>query len=169
MCNCFCRHQSLVPSCFIVSAGPTRRFDRRRLSDGAVIGEIAASRKQSYGGFLKLEVRKKWYGLWWINPMKSYSNGFGGTPIIPHFGEPPYAEILNVIHGQPMGCFFQGPRLVPMAHRYHPQLGRDGPCSCSWRGSSLLRTVFHPGKPFGKISWKQTIKIRWVCLKIEPF
>ena len=45
--------------------------------------------------------------------MKSYSNGFGGTPIIPHFGEPPYAEILNVIHGQPMGCFFQVLGLFP--------------------------------------------------------
>ena len=110
MCNCFCRINHWFHH---VSFLPDRPGDLiGRLSDGAVIGEIAASRKQSYGGFLKWRYAKM-DGLWWINPMKSYSNGFGGTPIIPHFGEPPYAEILNVIHGQPMGCFFQVLGLFP--------------------------------------------------------
>ena len=78
-------------------------------------------------------VRKNGWFMMDINPMKSYEILFKWIRGYSHL-EPPYAEILNVIHGT-NGLFLPGPRLVPMAHRNHPQLGRDGPLTLqlTWR------------------------------------
>ena len=95
--------------------------------------------------------------------MKSYSNGFGGTPILGNLHMQRFWMSSTAL---PNGLFLPGPRLVPMAHRNHPQLGRDGPFRCSWRGENHCSGQSSSWQSLGKSHETHQnqikIQIRWL-------